>query len=159
PELEVKEDGSVVGRAVWGSPAPIDPGAHTVTASAPGKRSWTAAVQIKANGALTRLEIPPLESEAATTTPPSPVPVSTKASPDRAPPPASDTSSTSGSTQRLLGWITGGVGVVGLGVGMAFELRRSSKLSERDGLCPTNVCDTVEQKNRISTLTDDVNAA
>lgn len=46
-----------------------------------------------------------------------------------------DGTSPSGSTQRLLGWSALGLGVAGVGVGVVFELRRSSKLKSRDDIC------------------------
>ena len=44
PGLEVKRDGVVIGSASWGTPVPVDPGSHRVSASAPGKLPWEGAV-------------------------------------------------------------------------------------------------------------------
>src|SRR5262249_17311342 len=46
PKLEVRRDDVAVGSAEWGIPIPVDPGKHTITASAPGHRPWSTAVQI-----------------------------------------------------------------------------------------------------------------
>jgi hypothetical protein len=45
--LEVKIDGAVVEKADWGKSRPIDPGDHTITATAPGKKDWEDKVTIK----------------------------------------------------------------------------------------------------------------
>src|SRR6185295_8814426 len=46
--LQVKLDGSAIGAGAWGLATPVDPGAHEVVASAPGRRAWTARVSIRA---------------------------------------------------------------------------------------------------------------
>lgn len=38
--IEVRRDGQVIGQALWGSAIPVDPGEHTIEATAPGKRPW-----------------------------------------------------------------------------------------------------------------------
>src|SRR5262249_9549066 len=50
PGLEVKRDGESVGTGQWGTPVPLDPGPHALSASAPGKQSWESSVTIPDNG-------------------------------------------------------------------------------------------------------------
>ncbi|WP_437970807.1 hypothetical protein WMF04_16630 [Sorangium sp. So ce260] len=45
--LEVTLDGAPLDSSTWGQARPIDPGAHKVSASAPGKKTWEASVTIK----------------------------------------------------------------------------------------------------------------
>src|SRR5579862_9018298 len=47
--IEVRRDGVTLGSAEWGVPIPVDPGPHSVTASAPGRLRWSATVEL-ANG-------------------------------------------------------------------------------------------------------------
>jgi hypothetical protein len=158
--LEIKQDGDLVGKAIWGSPVPVDPGEHAVTAAAPGMKPWKGSVQVAAGAGIARIEIPPLEAEPAPATPPAAaaapaagtatVPVDEGAVPH---------DSSRGNLQRILGWSTAGLGLVGIGVGVAFELKRSSKLSERDGLCPDDMCDNPNDPARIASLTDQARTA
>jgi serine/threonine-protein kinase len=39
PGPEVRRDGRALGRALWGSPIPMDPGMHQIEVSAPGRKS------------------------------------------------------------------------------------------------------------------------
>ena len=68
PALSIELDGASVGRAVVGAPTPVDPGRHTVRVSAPGKKPWSATVEIGVTDQQS-LVIPSLEAappEAAT---------------------------------------------------------------------------------------------
>lgn len=172
-DLEIRQDGEVVGHVVWGSPVPIDPGVHTISAKANGRKPWIGNVQIAATATTFEVKIPELAPEApsAAAPPPAPAPApaptpatvqpapapaqpavavapsSEPASP--APPPVAspnaDTTTPApaasqgspGTTQRVLGWTALGLGAVGLGVGTVFVLQRSSKLADRDNVCPT----------------------
>jgi len=81
--------------------------------------------------------------------------------PDRVAPalPAASSSS-AGTTQRILGWSAIGAGAIGLGVGIAFEVIRGNKVSERDAICsdPTQPC-TEADKIRNDQLTSDAKGA
>lgn len=143
PDLEVTQDGNVVGRAVWGSAVPLDPGVHTIAAKAAGRKPWSQAIQIAPAGGTVQLAVPDLApADSAPAPTPTPEPTPFVPPPSEQPPPQADagTPSSPGSAQRTLGFVTAGVGVVGLGVGVAFTLQRSSKLSDRDDLCPVNNC-------------------
>jgi tetratricopeptide (TPR) repeat protein len=68
PGLEIELDGAALGRAVVGAPMPIDPGKHTLRASAPGRKPWTLAIEIAPLADQKVLSIPALEAA-----PPEPV--------------------------------------------------------------------------------------
>src|SRR4051812_39786672 len=44
--LEIRRDGVPVQAAKFGSPIPVDPGPHTIEATAPGKQKWSSTVQL-----------------------------------------------------------------------------------------------------------------
>lgn len=145
-EVEVREDGVLVGRAIWGSPVPVDPGTHSITASAPGKQPWTSEVEVPATAGQLQVQVPPLE--AAQAPPSEPVAQPPKAQDVPSPvSPAHDTRA-SGlfglSKQSLAGWSLIGAGAVGVGVGVVFTLQRSNELDARDAICPTGVCPQAE---------------
>ena len=60
-ELEVRFDGTPVREAAWGVAAPVDPGTHEVSATAKGKRPWSAVVQIDADGTSKEVVVGPFE--------------------------------------------------------------------------------------------------
>ena len=74
PGLAIELDGASVGSAVFGAPTPVDPGKHSVRASAPGKISQVFSVEIGALADQQSLTIPPLEPAAEPTAPPTPPP-------------------------------------------------------------------------------------
>lgn len=82
PALDIELDGASIGRAVIGAATPVDPGRHTVRVSAPGKKSWSANVEIAAAEQQSLL-IPPLEIAPAEVAAPA-----NAATPSAAPPPS-----------------------------------------------------------------------
>jgi hypothetical protein len=144
--LEIKRDGAVVGRALWGTAIPVDPGPHTLEATAPGKKAWQGTVQVEGEKASVVGTIPALED---------------------APPGATSATTSSGaagadlkqaaSSRRTLGLVVGGVGIVGVGIGTAFALKAKSKYNDSLDLCHP------EDKNLCSspgvTMRDDARSA
>jgi hypothetical protein len=63
--LRVAVDGQAVEPLQATSRLPVDPGAHAIAATAPGRKSWTADVEIKENGKRLSVEVRPLEVEGA----------------------------------------------------------------------------------------------
>ncbi len=131
PGLVVKRGATELGRGVWSTPVPVDPGEAVVVASAPGRRPHQVVVRA-APSTVARVEIPALE-----VVPPS-------ATIERAPP--AEAPRPFWSTQRTLAVVAGAAGVVGVGIGTAFGVVSMGKGSdaEADGHCDAaNVCDDV----------------
>src|SRR5262249_28271827 len=63
--LEIKRDGTTVGRALWGTAIPVDPGSHVVQVTAPGKKPWQTTAKVEGDKASVVVTIPPLEDEPA----------------------------------------------------------------------------------------------
>jgi hypothetical protein len=130
--LRVERDGVAVDRAEWGIAIPIDPGSHSLAASAPGYKGWTSAVAVAQDGAQVTLTVPALdllpvevptpktmEPQAAT------VPSSTPAEP-----PGDADSRSGSSTRTTVAWVVAGVGVVGLAVGTVFAVDAKNKYND-----------------------------
>jgi tetratricopeptide (TPR) repeat protein len=141
PELEVRRDGVRVQPAELGAPIPVDPGEHTVEAKAPGKRPWSSKVQVGADAAKVQVEIPALDpaDAGAPSTPENGVAARIETGT-----PAADEPS-SGSAPRTVGFVAGGAGLVGLGLGGFFGLRASSKWSDARDNCGSGTYDCSQE--------------
>lgn len=154
--LQVKRDGVDVARSEWGVPIPIDTGSHAIEASAPGYKPWSSNVDVPQDGAAITVTVPALEAAPTSPTPaPAPPPA---LAPAPAPAPAGPPPDPStGSTQRILGVVIGGVGVVGLGIGGAFALVAKNKYNDSLPDCQTanpNVCNSSGVQTRNAALGD-----
>jgi hypothetical protein len=151
--LEIRRDGVVVSQAEWGVPIPVDPGAHVVEASAPTKKPWQTTLTIASGTLATTVEIPTLEdapaAPAAAVAPPALPPPE-----NQPPPPSTPQNDDAGHTQRILGVVTGAVGIVGLGVGTAFVLSAHSHYDDSLANCTSskNVCNAAGVSERNSAL-------
>lgn len=120
PGLEVSCDGAPIQAAQWGVPVPRDGGAYEIQAAAPGKKTWSKHVELRPSGQNLAVELPPLEDVAP---PPS-------AQADVAPPEVAEPEGQHpGRTQRVLGLVLGGTGVVGMGVGGVVALMAKSQMN------------------------------
>ena len=134
PKIEVKRDDAVIEKPSWGIKLPIDTGAHTVTANAPGFQPFTVKITIAADGEQKVVDVPKLTADApavATTTPPPPT-----TTPDSQPPPKVVVDD-GADTRRTVGYIVGGVGIAGIGVGAVTGFLAIGKNKDSKDLCPT----------------------
>ena len=119
PQLVVKRDGVVLGEAAWGTPVPVDPGAHVVEASAPGKTTWTTTVEVR-SAPSTTVVVPVLEGARGDAT----------------------GSSKPFFTQSTIGLGIAGIGVVAVAVGAVFGLSAISTNDSAKSHCRNgNLCD------------------
>jgi hypothetical protein len=165
PGLEVTLDGSLVARSEWGTAEPVDPGPHTVKATAPQKQPWQTTVTIPSQKQTIPVNVAHLldVGEASPTTappvPPIPPPPSPSVHPavhEPPPPPVGETSPPPGRVQRILGFGGMGLGVVGVGLGTAFGLAAESKFKQSDsekGGCIANMCGQPGLNTRATGLT------
>jgi len=160
PGLEIRRNGEVVSETMIGSPMPLDPGEHTVLAKADGFEDWSQTVSAVAGTENLTVVVPqlkrrPVKFQGTPSPQTAPSPTAAILQPglastvDSEPPDAS-------ATRRMLGYLVGAVGLVGLGVGAGFGLAESARLSDRDN---ANACSrttsgcTTEQRGRIEQLT------
>jgi len=107
--LTVTRNGAAVPIALLGTDAPIDPGDYTIEVEAKGKKPWKQAVHIAAGPGTDRVDVPPLEDAPVAATPPGPG-LAAPAGGDYHPAQTGN----NGSTQRTVGLIVGGVGILSL---------------------------------------------
>ena len=140
--LIVERDGVPIGRASWGLALPVDPGAHVLAASAPGKKRWSQSTTVPNLSTTVAVAVPALEDlppetssgEAAILAPP--------------PPPA---------RHRVIPVVSlSAVAGAALIVSTVFALQVESNNGEAKGLCvPDNQCLTVSDKTRHDQLVSD----
>ncbi len=128
--LVVKRDGEVMREGQWGTPVAVDPGKHTLEASAPGKTTWTTTEDIEAAGTSTTVHVQALVDAPTEVVAPAGAPTPLPSNvPDN--PPAS-----SSSPLKTVGLVVGGVGVAGLVAGGIFgAVALSKNSSANSGHC------------------------
>lgn len=150
PGLSIQRGKERLGEGAWGTAVPVDPGvAIEIEASADGYKAWRTTVSVAAAEQKT-LVVPKLEK----LPPPPPKPKVKSRSEQEA-----EEREQARKTKRLVAYIAGGVGVVGVGVGTYFGLRAKSKLDSAEDHCDGSVCnkqglDLNEQADRAATLSN-----
>ncbi len=131
PGFALRRDGEALSKAIWGASVPIDPGEHTIEATAAGKKSWSTKVTLKPGAAPVDVQVPVLANDplqaSSDEKPKSEV---TTPSPGKGAPPAS-----SWGVQRTIGVALGGVGLVGVGLGTYFGLKAGSLNKDANAGC------------------------
>lgn len=114
-DAQLSIDGGAAGP---GTPVSVDGGAHTVKVEVKCKKPREIPVTVgnKADAAVVNVDVATLDADPAC-----------------APP----TPQGGMSTERLLSYVAGGVGVIGLGVGIGFGLSASSKEGDLEDMCPS----------------------
>lgn len=108
--------GVALGESALGKDMPVDPGTHEIRASAPGQEPFVREVRLAEGGRAT------VTVEFAAKQP-APVVV--------------EEPSEGSSAQRVLGWVSGGVGLAGLSAAGVFYGLRYDAQKELDDLCPS----------------------
>ncbi len=130
--LHVQIDGHPLGAAGLGTAFPIDPGSHQIVVSAPGYETWSTSLTVAAGSGTDTLNVPELKKSAAT----APAPTRT------APKDEGGTEPEDGSsTQRTVGYVVGGAGIVAIAAGSYFGLKAKSQTNDADKHCDGKLCD------------------
>ncbi len=137
PRLTIEIDGAnpavelaLDGQPVHASAIPVDPGTHTIAASASARKPWSQSVSVGAGGA--RVMVPVLETAPQRVDEPPPAPPP--------PPKREEPAGGGGSTVRWLGWGAVALGVVGIGVGSVFGVKSLSDKSASNDACNAAGC-------------------
>jgi hypothetical protein len=140
--VDVTLDGNALDAAALGTPIPVDPGKHTIAASAKDKKPFTTTIDVSERSRSPSVEIPSLEDAPRET---ADGPANKHDGDDGRRGDAwrggAGPGESAGGTQRVLGISAMGLGVVGLGVGAFFGLRTSSKWADAKTHCAGLECD------------------
>lgn len=144
PGLTITRDHEAVPEAAWGVAVPVDPGEHTIRARAAGFVAWRTTTTVGERGKLT-VTIPRLEPVDDPSAPSSSsTPGATSSAAPQGPAagtPSPDSVEPPGQTQRTLGLIGMGAGLVGIGIGSYYGLDMLSKQADyEDRLGPKGQC-------------------
>jgi hypothetical protein len=129
PGLDVTRDGKPVGRGLWGTPVPVDPGIYVIRATAPGRDPWEKKADAQGAGWTVTVTVPALFPKGEGPAEPAPEGGVTRS------PPAQGGEGLG--TQRIVGISLAGAGVVGIGIGVAFGVIAMSKNDEALENCRT----------------------
>ncbi len=148
--LAITRDGKPLAAAAWGQPIAIDPGRHTIAASAPGFAPWSASVAVMADGDRAEVSVPVL----------TPLPAR---SAESRPQPAAR------SGLRTAAFVLGGVGVASAGTGIGLLIDAKIVMSDARKTCPSgtpcrdahavSLSDRATTRASIATVTGAVGAA
>jgi hypothetical protein len=161
--LQIRRDGALVADVVRGVPVAVDPGLHVISATAPGRRTWSTTIGLSPGKSTVSVIIPFLDEahDAALLLDP-PASSTTARLDGRDVPPVRDRAPLSlalprsadsdfdpdrGGTQRTVGWVLGGTGLASIAVGTIFAVGASSTRSSLDSRCPNAVCAADAREN------------
>ncbi len=128
--LQVKLDGRELEVAQWNVDIPVDPGKHTIEATAPAYEPVQQAFDCgPGQSTAVPIALKPQKVGAP------PIPAS-----QSAPPPVAAAPESNSGSLRTWGFIAGGAGVVAIGLGSVFAIKAMGKNSDSKALCEGNVC-------------------
>ena len=138
---ELAVDGVALGQAAWGSSLPTDPGQHEIAYWAPGKKRGVETVSL-AKGESKVAKLPALLEEPIVkfTHEPEPEPTRPVVASGPAPAATAPPAKQGGTPLRTAGFVVGGLGVVGLGLGAAFGVMALGSKGDVDTGCAGNQC-------------------
>lgn len=132
PGLVISNDGQELGRPLWGSEVPVDPGEHTFQAKAERKKPWSRLMVIPPGPAVTEVSVPVLEDAPVEVVPaPAAEPVLNSSAPAERSSPGDRGSSAS--TQKTWAWVSiagGGAALLGGGVFSALALADNGRADD-----------------------------
>ncbi len=162
--LEVSLDGKPLIAAMFGTALPIDPGEHRLSATAPGKKPWSKALRIPAEGASLSATVPMLEDdEAAAAVPgvaavPGPDPASRPPGPSQAPGPTTSPDGTQAtSLVAYIGFSVAAVGIIVGGIAGVVAISNTATIvgdCNDEEQCPSSLSDDIASANTVANVSN-----
>lgn len=162
-DLSVAVDGQPVSTVLLGVPQPMDPGTHTVTATATGFKAQPASVTLKDAGqasVVLKLEVDASAPPAAAPAAGAPAAGGALLTTNSGEPPSDSPPSRGSNGMRIGSYVGFGVGAAGLALGTVFVLQSASKRSDADKEAEACPCEKgTPQAEKIAGLDDDARSA
>lgn len=129
--LELRWDGKALGKSEWNAEFPVDGGDHTLSASAPGRQTWTTSIGIGKELDRRTIEIPQLLAAA-----------------DSGGAMGAATGSSDGGSRKTWVYVLAGTGVVFIGGFVGAQLLASSAHDDRKTSCLTETTPTCDDTGK-----------
>jgi len=160
PRVDISLDGRALGGSEAQELLAIPPGKHRITASAPGKKTWTKEIDVPRAGTFAIVTVPRLEdAPASATRSPSAAPVIVAVSPLTATVPLADNDPNRGRDARRVALVLGGVGLGATIVGVGFGLQTLADNHDAKRVCPTGYGCSDTDVSRHATFVSDAHTA
>jgi hypothetical protein len=128
--LEIKRDGKVLSHTEWGLAVPLDAGTYAITATAPARKPWQAAAEVKGDATVTSIALPEKLEDVPAVVPP-------RSARETAPtPPPLDAGAGVKGGVPAWAWAVGGAGVALVGVSLGFLIDERLAQANIDTHCP-----------------------
>ena len=155
PGLTITRNDVPLKAEAWSSAVPVDPGTYTLTATAPGKKPWTALVEVPTGAGRRTVEVPSLDDDPAAHAPPAATPSASVTDAPKAP--AAPPRRPATSLLEAGGFVVGATGIAALIGGLAVGGMAMSQFDDVKKACPNVKCgdsSVVEQSKSVGVLAD-----
>jgi hypothetical protein len=161
PGVEITRNGVQVGTATLGTAVPVDGGAYTISVTAPGKKSWSAQINVAPSGERHTLSVPPLDDSAP---PVAPIAAKSASASTKAPLASPAEPATSAEVRQALvapdsekresgygvfGAATIAAGMVSVGIGTGYMLAAMKKNEDSKPGCDGDRCSPAATQDRL----------
>jgi serine/threonine-protein kinase len=138
--IDVRRDGAQVGPSQWGTPIPVDPGAHTIQATAPGYLPYASTFEVHGDAQRVDVEVPALRAEPQPPAPPSPSPPPSPQSSVERTQRAAVPQQEASSLRVPLAVGAASLGAIALGLGTYFGIQAFTDHSQANPYCNGDSC-------------------
>ncbi len=142
PKFSLKRDGEAILQGEWNTPVPLDIGKYKLEAQAEGYALWSSEVAITREGEAVKVVVvglEPIGKAAVGKKKDEVVGPTKKVDIEKKPPPPEDAQpvheTSKGSALPVLGWVSLGLGVAGLGAGLALGFKARALKGDSESHC------------------------
>jgi hypothetical protein len=146
--LVIKRGDEVIAAEAWNAPVPVDPGLYTITAEAPGYKTWSQNIAIAGSKLERKVVTVPMLERAPIKSPEKLAPTDLAIEPSPPPKPVEVKTpihqASRWTTTRKVALGVGATGVLAGATGVYFGLRAKDFEDRSNELCPMTTCDDPE---------------